>query len=147
LDVIQEAVPKKMYVVKPGEEFPTESYNYAEFRAYFSLIKKQLEEVMANDPSDTYPVPVTKCDTCRWWKQCNDQWHEDDHLSLVAGLQNSHRKELESQGIDTLAQYAREENSFRKKPEKGNPDTYRKIHNQAKVQLRGREQNKKVYDQ
>ena len=146
LGEMQGTVPKKMYVVKPGEDFPTDSYNYAEFRAYFSLIKNKLEGVIANNPEDTYPVPVSKCDTCRWWKQCNKQWHDDDHLSLVAGLQNSHRKELEGQEIETLTEYAREEKPYRQKPEKGNPETYKKIHNQAKVQLRGREQKKKVYD-
>ena len=143
---IQDFEPEYMHVVKPGDDFPTDPYRYQEFRAYYHLIKNKFEDWMGSDRVYTYPVPVEKCNTCQWWHHCNRQRHDDDHLSLVAGLQNSHLKELESQEIKTLEQYARESKPLRKKPEKGNPETYQKLHNQSKVQLRGREKGSMEYD-
>lgn len=143
---IQGSIPEKMYVVKPGKDFPTESYRFREFHAYYRLIKGKFEDWLSSDRTETYPIPVERCDTCRWWRQCDRQRRDDDHLSLVAGLQNAHLKELESQEIKTLEQYAREKTPFRKKPEKGNPETYKKLHGQCKVQLKGREEDRMVYE-
>lgn len=142
---IQGSMPERMHVIKPGTNYTPESFWIQHFSAYFQFMKRQFEEWMAADPQVTYPLPVAKCDTCRWWHHCNKQRHDDDHLSLVAGLQNSHLKELETQEILTLEQYANETEPFRKKPEKGNAQTYGKIHRQAKVQFQGREENRMVY--
>lgn len=143
---IQGIQPEWMHVVKPGEVFPTESYRFQEFYAYYRFIKRKFEDWISSETVATYPISVEKCNTCQWWHDCNKQRHDDDHLSLIAGLQNAHMKELENQEISTLEQYAREKEPFRKKPEKGSPQTYHKLHNQSKVQLKGREENRMVYE-
>ncbi|MEQ9231467.1 MAG: TM0106 family RecB-like putative nuclease, partial [Cyclobacteriaceae bacterium] len=129
----QGVTPSKMRVVKPGDDFPKEEFQYAEFEAYFRLIKGQYQAVMDQEIQASKPYPVPKCDTCRWWKNCNQQWHDEDHLSLVANIRSNQVKELETQGIQTLESYANEPKPFREKPEQGNEATYEKVHNQAKI--------------
>lgn len=146
LGELQERNPENMYVVKPGEDFPTDTYRYAEFEAYYHFVKGRFQNVMNNEPVETYPLPVAKCDTCRWWKECNIKWHRDDHLTLIAGIRTNQTKELTENGIVTLEKYAKEETPFRGEPNQGSLATYQKIHNQARVQLKGRNENKLLYE-
>jgi predicted RecB family nuclease len=142
----QGVVPKKMYVIKPGIDFPEEGFFYTEFQAYYRLIKKNLEQVMASPALPTYPNPVSQCDICRWWKYCDTRRHDDDHLSLVAGIRSLHIGELKRQKIETLTQFAQEPKPLREKPDRGNIDSYESIQKQAKIQLKGRIQKKLLYE-
>ena len=146
LGELQERNPENMYVVKPGEDFPTDTFRYAEFEAYYHFVKGRFQNVMNNEPVETYPLPVAKCDTCRWWKECNIKWHRDDHLTLIAGIRTNQTKELTENGIVTLEKYAKEETPFRGEPKQGSLVTYQKIHNQARIQLKGRNENKLLYE-
>ena len=137
---------ENMWVVKPGKDFPTEKFRYPEFQSYYQLIKKQFEQRVADRPEATYPYPVSKCNTCRWWKECDKKWHKDDHLSLIAGIQTLHLKELEKQGIPTLERYAEMDEPFLNQPEQGSLSTYERIHNQSKIQLKGRKSGKVLYE-
>jgi predicted RecB family nuclease len=65
LSHVQEATPEKMYVVKPGPDFATEAYRFAEFQAYYRLVKKNFEHIMTFDAQPTYPDPVEHCNICR----------------------------------------------------------------------------------
>lgn len=143
---VQGRTPESMVVVKPGEDFPTDTFRFAEFEAYYNFVKNQFQKVMNSDPVETYPLPVAKCDTCRWWKECNQKWHDDDHLSLIAGIRSDQTKELTSQGINTLEKYAKEDKPFIEKPKQGSDETYIKIHNQARIQFKSRVQNKLLYE-
>lgn len=145
LSRIQGFVPSKMYVVKPGIDFPTEEFLFTDFRAYYDLIRRNFEHTIANPVNGLYPEPVPHCDICRWWKRCDAQRHTDDYLSLIAGIRTLHRNELTRQGVETLEQYARISEPLREKPERGNIESYRSIHEQAKIQLEGRIQNKLLY--
>ncbi|MEZ4970753.1 MAG: hypothetical protein R2814_14055 [Flavobacteriaceae bacterium] len=59
---IQGITPEYMGVIKPdGEEY----YRYDEHAAYIRVVKRNLEEAIAND-EETYPEPVSHCDICRW---------------------------------------------------------------------------------
>lgn len=136
LATLQGVEPDKMYVVKPGENFPTEDYRFAEFSAYYRMVKKKLEQTITNGEQNTYPDPVEHCNICRWWQVCDKKRHEDDHLSLVAGIRSLHIVELEKQKIITLEQFAKTEKIG--KPERGNKETFERKHQQAKVQLDGR---------
>jgi predicted RecB family nuclease len=146
LSRIQEFIPRKMAVVKPGKDFPTEDFLYTDFRSYYDLIRRNFERTIESPPVDLYPEPVAHCDICRWWKRCDSQRHTDDHLSLIAGIRTLHRNELNRQGVNTLEEYARLSEPLRSKPERGNIESYRSIHHQAKVQLEGRVKGKLVYD-
>jgi len=146
LGELQGRVPENMYVVKPGELFPTETFRFAEFRAYYHFVKDRFQEFMSNEIKDIYPLPVAKCDTCRWWKECNQKWHIDDHLTLIAGIRSTQIKELTEKQITTLEKYAKEENPFRGIPKQGSIESYHKIHKQAQIQLKGRTQKKLIYE-
>ncbi|GHN00445.1 nuclease [Cytophagales bacterium WSM2-2] len=144
LSDLQGAAPEKMYVVKPGENFPTEEYQFTEFQAYYRLVKKKLEQTISKGEQNTYPDPVEHCNICRWWQVCDKKRHTDDHLSLVAGIRSLHIVELQRQKIQTLEQFAK--TSKLEKPERGNKETFKKKQSQAKIQLDGRHQNKLLYE-
>ena len=146
LGELQGKIPENMFVVKPGINFPMEKFRYPEFQAYYRSVKSRFQHVMKAEPQATYPMPVAKCDTCRWWKECYTKWHVDDHLSLIAGIRTNQIKELDQQGISSLEMYAKETRPFREIPEQGNEESYKKIHHQAKVQLKGRIEKKMLYE-
>lgn len=143
---LQGRTPEQMFVVKPGDNFPTDTFRFAEFEAYYHFVKYQFQQVMNSDANESYPLPLAKCDTCRWWKECNQKWHADDHLSLIAGICTQQTKELTQQGITTLAEYANCEKPFRKPPLQGSIDSYLKIQKQAGIQLKSRIENKLLYE-
>jgi len=144
LATLQGSSPEKMYVVKPGDNFPTEEYRFAEFHAYYRLVKKNFEQVMTGQALPTYPDPVEHCNICWWWQVCDKKRHDDDHLSLVAGIRSLHIVELQRQKIETLEQFAKVEKL--EKPERGNKETFIRKQSQAKVQLDGRYQNKLLHE-
>jgi len=147
LGEVQGKMPERMHVVKPEAEFEPETFRFADFQAYFRLIKQRLEKVIDADPTDsTYPMPVAQCDWCDWWKECNKKRHDDDHLCLIAGMQSAHVTELQRQGVATLESFAGQNAALAEKPKRGSPQTFTKLHGQARVQLRGRLENAPRYE-
>ena len=144
LTTIQETAPEKLYVVKPGDDFPAEAYRLDDFLAYYRLAKKNFEIAIAGPPQLTYPDPVEHCNICRWWQVCSRKRKDDDHLSLVAGIRGTQIQELEKQEIETLEQFAKAKRL--QKPERGNPDSLVRKQPQAKIQLKGREEGKLLHE-
>lgn len=142
---LQDAAPEKMYIVKPGVDFPTEEYRFAEFQAYYNQVKKHLLASVAGDDRKTYPDKAEHCSICSWWKVCDQKRHDDDHLSLVAGMRSLHIVELQRQNISTLEVFANTEKL--EKPERGNKEALARKQEQAKVQLNGRIQNTLLYNE
>jgi predicted RecB family nuclease len=137
---IQGSPPEQMQIVKPGAGFVPEKFRFADYGAYYRMVRRRLEQAVAAPFSEAaYPDPVPHCDVCRWWKECDTRRHADDALCLVAGLRPLHASELQRQGVRTLGQYAREPKPFRQKPERGAAEAYIRAHSQAQVQLEGRE--------
>jgi predicted RecB family nuclease len=143
---IQNYEPVLMYVVKPGDPFEIQSFRFADFKAYFRFAKTSLLKIILAGPQLTYPDPVEQCSICRWWKECDKQRHDDDHLSLVASIRTMHIGELQKQEITTLEQFAKRDNPLPANPDHGNIETYYKIHGQAKIQLKGRQEKKPVHE-
>jgi uncharacterized protein len=144
---VQGRAPSMMHVVRPGEGFPKESFRSDDFGAYYRLVRRRLEEVVADPPSQsTYPHPVAHCDICRWGRECDARRHADDNLCLVAGIRPLHIGELERQGIHTLQQFAQEPKPLRQKPARGNPEAFAKAHGQAQIQSAGRKAGRPVYE-
>ncbi len=127
---IQGITPEYMGVIKPEGE---EHYRYDEYAAYIRLVKRNLEKAIAND-EDTYPEPVSHCDICRWWKNCNAIRRKDDHLTFVAGMGKSQMKELNLHEFDTLEKLACLDLPVPFDPSKGIKETYNKLREQARVQ-------------
>jgi uncharacterized protein len=141
---VQGSIPEKMYVVKPGENFPVESYRFADFQAYYRMAKQNFEQVILRGNVETYPDSVEHCNICAWWQVCDRKRHEDDALSLVAGMRSLHIVELQKQNIATLEQFAKTETLLR--PDRGNIETLQRKQSQARIQLRGRIEERLLYD-
>ena len=138
LSQIQGIKPDKFCVIKPGEPFLVDEFKFNDFRAYYRFVKKSLEDKVSEASGiTTYPSPVTHCDICRWWTRCNKTRRDDDHLTFVAGIQKTHIAELERQGVEKFTQFAEGAEPLAEYPKKGSPTTYKRIHEQAKIQLKG----------
>ena len=139
--------PEWMYVVKPGDLFPREQFRFAEYAAYYRLVKSQLEMTLNAPPDATsYPLPVPHCDLCRWWAHCDGTWRTDDHLTLVAGMTVPHAKEFERQGVTSLEQLADTAAPLSERPKYGAAETYARLQAQAVVQIQSRRENRPVYE-
>lgn len=136
LSGLQESAPEKFHVIRPVDNFEPESYRFDDFKAYYRLTKKNFEITIESQPKQTYPEPAEHCGICRWWKVCDTQRHDDDYLSLVAGIRSAHIEELKTQGIRRLEDFARLEKVA--EPKRGNIESYIKRQLQAKIQLDGR---------
>lgn len=143
LSILQGTPPEYMYVVKPGADFPNERYRFAEFQSYYRLVKRNFERFMQTENPTTYPDPVEHCSICNWWRVCDKKRHDDDHLSLVAGIRSLHMEELKEQKIHTLEAFATAEKID--KPKRGNIETFVRKQAQAKIQLDGRIQDQLIH--
>ena len=118
--------------------FTVNSYRYADFAAYFRVVRHQMLTMLALGHDTVrdrhYPEPVEQCDVCRWWGRCNTQRRADDHLSFIAGASRLHRHELATRGYPTLAAAAAIPLPIAFKPSRGSRDAYARVREQARVQ-------------
>ncbi|MDM9630241.1 TM0106 family RecB-like putative nuclease [Robiginitalea aurantiaca] len=135
LSEIQGIDPEFMGVIKPNGE---EIFRYHDFAAYIRLVQQSLEGSLLVD-SETYPDPVSHCEICKWWKKCNAQRRNDDHLTFVAGMGKPQMVELGKNNLNTLAKLASMPNPLPISPENGSLATFNKLRNQAKIQYESRE--------
>jgi uncharacterized protein len=135
---IQGVEPERLHVIRPGTDFLPESYRFASFAAYHRSVKESLRSAIDATPVETYPEPVSHCDVCRWWKECDSRRRADDHLSFVAGASKLQRKELMTRGVSTLEALAILPLPLPFKPARGATDSYVRIREQARIQLEAR---------
>ncbi len=135
VDQIQGTTPEYMGVVNPEGE---ERYRYDEYAAYIRLVKRNLEDAIANE-YETYPEAVNHCDICKWWKNCNAVRRQDDHLTFVAGMGTSQIKEFKLHGITRLEELANLSLPVPFSPSKGVKETYNKLREQARLQHTSRQ--------
>jgi len=145
LTELQGVKPDRMYVIKPGGEVHPEEFLYDSYSAYYRYVKGQMLAAVNAQNTQTYPDPVAHCNVCQWWLLCEKRRRNDDHLSFVAGMQGGHITELNTRGVDTLAQFAEREKALDTRPANGNEETYVRLHRQAKIQFEGREQGKLIH--
>jgi predicted RecB family nuclease len=146
LTQIQGVSPEWMYVIKPGNPFEEEKFRFDDYQAYYRLVKQSLLKTIEAGPQETYPEPVEQCHICRWWQECRDKRRADDHLSLIANIRKMHIGELNKNEVYKLEQFAKLDKPLPGKPERGHLDSYIKVHEQAKMQLKGKGLDKPVYD-
>ena len=144
LTELQGVAPERFHVIKPVENFEPESYRFDDFKAYYRLTKKNFEHTMGAPAVDTYPEPVEHCGVCRWWKVCDTHRHNDDYISLVAGIRSAQIEELKTQGVRKLEDFANLEKVA--EPKRGNIDTYIRRQSQAKIQLEGRTRKQLIHN-
>src|SRR6266550_5619920 len=142
--------PEHFYVVTPDPIAPINRHRVDDYAAYFRLIRAQMEATVTQDDAAiaaaNYPEPVDHCEVCAWSSECNKKRHEDDHLSLVAGISRLQRRELEERDVTMLAQLARVPLPLPFKPKRGAADTYVRAREQARVQLESRGKTPPVYE-
>jgi uncharacterized protein len=144
LSTIQAAPPEILRVITPDTDFEAECYRFEEFRAYFRLVRRNFEIDLAKPLPESvqaafpYPDPVAHCEICNWSLQCEDRRQTDDHISLVAGIQESQRKELENWGVMTLTALAELPLPLPRKPSRGSAKTFERLREQARLQYEAR---------
>jgi predicted RecB family nuclease len=145
---IQGILPEYMHVIVPRDDFEPLPFRVQDFLAYYRLVQRQLEAAIdgAAGTGDTYPDLVPHCEICRWWQECDRRRRDDDHLCLVAGISKLQINELRSWGVDTLAALAELPLPLERRPERGAPETYEGVREQARVQLEGRRAGAPCYE-
>jgi predicted RecB family nuclease len=139
---LQGLEPELFHVIRPNVGFQPESYRLAAFAAYYRVVKRALQEAVKAGSSGTYPEPVSHCEICRWWKQCDGRRRRDDHLSFVAGTSKLQRKELILQGVPNLESLAKLPLLIPFNPSRGAREGYTRIREQARIQLEARTEGK-----
>ncbi|EQC47178.1 TM0106 family RecB-like putative nuclease [Bacteriovorax sp. Seq25_V] len=145
LEEIQGILPEVMFVITPEDDdtFNEECYRVDDYQAYYRLVKSKLLESLGN--IQAYPEPVGHCDVCRWWESCSKRRRDDDHLSIVANITKSQRKDLESIGINTMKAFASANiDDFKKLPSGTNLRSLELSKEQARVQVQARESGELV---
>jgi uncharacterized protein len=149
---LQGAPPALLRVVVPETNFEPEQYRFDEFRAYFRLVRRNFESEIERALSASvatatpYPEPVPHCDICNWHSVCAKRWIEDDHVSLVAGIQRAQRKELATWGVTTLADLANVPLPLQRKPSRGSVAAFERVREQARLQFEARTTGTPVYE-
>ena len=145
----QGVLPEYMYVVPPRTDFAAETFRVDDYMAYYRLVRSRLLAAAGNgcwQEAETYPDPCEQCSVCRWWKVCDTKRHDDDHLSLVAGISKMQIAELQEHQVGSLEAIATTEMPLDPAPERGAPETYERVHHQARVQLAGRVKGEPVHE-
>jgi uncharacterized protein len=143
---LQGLEPEFLHVIRPNVGFEPESYRLSAFAAYYRVVKRALQDAVKAGSGQTYPEPVSHCDICRWWKECDSQWRRDDHLSFVAGASKLQRKELTLQGVPSLESLAKLPLPIPFNPSRGAREGYTRIREQARIQLEARTEDRLKFE-
>jgi len=139
----QQVEPERMSIVAPWSNFEPRVYRFADYAAYYRRVKQSFIQSLKSD-IDTYPDPKDHCDICRWRITCDKRRRDDDHLCLVAGISKLQREELIQHGVHTMRGLATLNLPLSWAPERGSPNSYVRIREQARLQVDSRDtgQNK-----
>ena len=143
LEQAQGTAPEYFHVVTPAAE---ERYRVAEYAAYFRLVRQAFLTDGLSGDHETYPEPTAHCDVCVWARVCNARRRADDHLSFVAGITANQRRELATIPIATLEALGRAPLPATFRPRRGSRDTFDRVQDQARLQLRARETREPVFE-
>jgi uncharacterized protein len=144
LAAIQGVEPDYMHVVLGGGAQP-EKFSVQRYLAYFRKARRDFEAGY-RARGETYPEPVELCRVCDWASVCDRRWHDDDHLSLVAGITRNQRKALAERDVNTVAQLASLTLPVSPKIERIAEAPLRRIREQARVQVQGRAEGRPVHE-
>jgi len=144
LSHIQGVQPDWMHIVLGGTIKP-ERYALEQYGAYFRKIKRDFETA-CNGTANTYPEPTEHCSVCSWDPVCDKKRRNDDHLSLVAGITRNQRKALAVRDVTTVVGLSRLELAATPKIDGIGRQALLRIHQQANLQVEGREAGHLVYE-
>jgi predicted RecB family nuclease len=144
LAAIQGVVPEHMHVVLGGGAKP-EKFLAHRYLAFLRKVKRDFAAAQQTQ-SKTYPEPVEHCRICDWSTVCDAQWRNDDHLSLVANITRNQRQALVAYGTETVAGLARLPVPLEPKVEGIKDQAFANLHQQARLQVQGREERRNIYE-
>jgi uncharacterized protein len=138
--------PDLFHVIRPHTGYEPESHRFSQFAAYYRYVKRAVKQAVDRADGKTYPEIVPHCDICRWWKHCDQQLRKDDSLSYVHGVSRLQRKELATHAVNTLQALATLPLPVPFRPSKGGLEGYRRIREQARIQLEARTANQPKWE-
>jgi predicted RecB family nuclease len=144
LSGIQGIEPEWMHVVLGGGARP-ERFPVRHYIAYFRNVSREFQEAWRG-VEHTYPEPTEHCDVCSWFPVCDARRRRDDHLSLVAGITRNQRKALVERDVATVERLARLPLPVRPKIERIGDAALLHVREQARLQVKGREEGRLVYE-
>src|SRR5687768_18456114 len=152
LTSLQGVAPSEMHVVLGGSAREKATLRVNDYMAYYRAAKRRFEELVMGSaapvypPTATYPEPVEHCDVCRWAELCILRRHDDDHLSLVAGITARQRKALAARELDTVVRLAAAPIPFDPPLDGTSAASVERVREQARVQVEGRGLPKPIYE-
>lgn len=158
LAAIQGVLPDNMHVVLGGGAKP-ETFFLRRYLAFFHRVKRDFvaaqqaaagtaayQKAAGTAAYRTYPEPVEHCRICDWATVCDAQWRRDDHLSLVANITRNQREALIAHGAETMAALGHLPVSPKSNIEGIKDQAFANLHQQARLQVQGREENRNIYE-
>jgi predicted RecB family nuclease len=139
---IQGSWPRKMSVVTGTGE--VEHFRPDDYLAFYRRLRSRFLAAVETG-GRTYPYPVEHCSLCDFLSLCKQQWADDDHLVLVAGISRSQVERLNVAGIETLE--ALGDIAPGTRVGKIRPATFDTIRHQAELQLHRRRKGAHRVDQ
>ena len=81
-----------------------ETFELAEYRAYWKMILRELSATIAQEPAlvETVAEPCDFCQYCTFQGDCEQEWRNGDSLVNVADIRSTDRATLEGIGISTI---------------------------------------------
>jgi uncharacterized protein len=147
---LQKLQPEYFYVVTPDPEQPVKTYRVNDYAAYVRLTREWLGATARQSADEVaaanYPEPVDHCQICAWARDCREKRREDDHLSLVAGITRTQRRELESRGTTTTTALARLALPIPFKPNRGSVASFERVREQARLQVESRDKERPIHE-
>jgi len=154
---IQGVQPEHMKVVLGGSAREEASLRVDDYMAYYRAAKQRfIASVLGSEaappidaaypPPSTYPEPVDHWDVCRWAELCVKRRRDDDHLSLVAGINGRQRKSLAGREINTVVQLAAAPIPFNPPLDGAGASSIERVREQARIQVEGRGLAKPIYE-
>jgi len=152
LERIQGVRPEWLYVALGGSARAIERLRVDDYMAYYRSVRDRFlagvaeGQPVAFPPPGTYPEPVEHCDVCRWAAECVARRRDDDHLSLVAGISARQRRALVERGVTTLEALGDLALPLEPKLEGTSAGALARVHDQARIQLEGRREQRRKYE-
>jgi predicted RecB family nuclease len=130
---IQGRMPERMHVVNGlGDQ---ETFRPDDYLAYYRRLRGRFVTAVENR-AGSYPFPVEHCSLCEFLGRCRQQWEDDDHLTLVAGVSRAQVERLTAHGMTTMA--ALGDAPAETRVRKMRPTTFANLRQQAGLQLHRR---------
>jgi predicted RecB family nuclease len=141
---VQGVTPRHFHIAGGNSNGQPEKLLVSDYLAYYRAVRGRFEVFTSSQAEAPYPEPVEHCGICPWWKRCEERRRSDDHLSLVAGITRRQRDRLALCGVKRVAELATLDRD--QTVEGIARESLVRVREQARLQLKGREAGKPLYE-